>query len=235
MGTSDHQVSLTRRELCDSPQLICLRFRSLLSKRVIVTSCVDASLLSSVRCSNSALSAVEEHIMSYLRAPAIPSFSHQDLHFGFLLVDEAGQASEMELCVPLSVVAPGFAPVSKKALQLFDYPLVHITICGDVNQLGPRIESVECRNHDMDVSLLERLFERDPYRLSSFSRKTLRTRRGDVAMQVKQPISTPFCNLTKNYRSHPAILMLPSTLVGFTNACWQHILTCRLSFMKIPW
>ena len=159
--------------------------------------------------------------MSYLCAPTTPPVSaHQELHFGFLLVDEAAQASEMELCAPLSVVAPAPVPaVPKQAALHFDYPPVHVTICGDVKQLGPRIESVECRNHDMDVSLLERLFERDPYRLSPFSRKALRTRRGDPRKEVRQPISTPFCNLTKNYRSHPAILMLPSTLVCLIHAC----------------
>jgi hypothetical protein len=155
--------------------------------------------------------------MSYLRAPSTPVITRQDLHFGFLLVDEAAQASEMELCVPLSVVTPGStSPASNKALQpspRFDDLPVHLTICGDVKQLGPRIESVECQNHDMDVSLLERLFERDPYRLSPFSRKAARARRGASGKGVEQSISTPFCNLTKNYRSHPAILMLPSTLV----------------------
>lgn len=155
--------------------------------------------------------------MSYLRAPATPPITtHQDLHFGFLLVDEAAQASEMELCVPLSVVTPGSTPpASNKALQpppRFDDLPVHVTICGDVKQLGPRIESGECRSHDMDVSLLERLFERDPYRLSPFSRKAARARRPS-GKGLEQSISTPFCNLTKNYRSHPAILMLPSTLV----------------------
>jgi len=158
--------------------------------------------------------------MSHLRAPAPPS-APQHLHFGFLLVDEAAQASEMELCVPLSVVAPECtSAASNNALRLsagFDHPPVQVTICGDAKQLGPRIESAECRNHRMDVSLLERLFERDLYRLSPFSRKAVKLEPRALGNEVKQSISTPFCNLKKNYRSHPAILMLPSILVCLAN------------------
>lgn len=175
-----------------------------------MTTCVDASLLYSIRCSNSALSTLENHIVSHLHASETLPFPTRQ-HFGFLLVDEAAQASEMELCVPLSVVAPA-SPFYTTAAPLSDIP--HVTICGDVKQLGPRIESVDCRNHDMDVSLLERLFARDVYRLSPFSRKAVRLRRVVGEREEAQTISIPFCNLTKNYRSHPAILMLPSTLVS---------------------
>lgn len=184
--------------------------RELLSKSVIVSSCVDASLLASVRCSNSALSLLENHITSHLHALESPAFPTKQ-HFGFLLIDEAAQASEMELCIPLSVVAP--APEFYSTVPpASDLP--HVTICGDTKQLGPRIESTDCRNYDMDVSLLERLFERDVYRLSPFSRKATRARRAQGAKEQIQNLATPFCNLTKNYRSHPAILMLPSTLVS---------------------
>ncbi|KAF8298246.1 P-loop containing nucleoside triphosphate hydrolase protein [Clavulina sp. PMI_390] len=203
--------------------------KDLLSKSVIVTSCVDASLLFSARCTNAALSILEDHFTSHLHSNAHtppPPFPTRQ-HFGFLLIDEAAQASEMELCIPLSVVAP--APTfyrTGQPIPAADLP--HVTICGDTKQLGPRIESADCRNHDMDVSLLERLFERDVYKNSPFSRKAMRMqrlakqqpvighkRRKNGTVEERHPvqgISTPFCNLTKNYRSHPAILMLPSTL-----------------------
>lgn len=197
--------------------------RALLSKRVIVTSCVDASLLTSLRCSNAALAILEDLIASHLRAPESLPFPTR-LHFGFLLVDEAAQASEMELCVPLAVVAPAppftaLLPLAKPTLTL-----PHVTICGDVKQLGPRIESAECRSHDMDVSLLERLFERDVYKQSPFTRTAIHAQRRWLGYPPakKQPLSTPFCNLTKSYRSHPAILMVPSTLVRSRYIHFKH-------------
>lgn len=153
---------------------------------------------------------------------ASPGLPHGE-HFGFLLVDEAAQASEAELCIPLSVLAPAPMGGSAGISPSYDYDataLPHVTICGDMKQLGPRIESEECRNLDMDVSLLERLFDLEVYRNSPFSRKALKLRRGKSSneKQVTQKITTPFCNLTKNYRSHPAILMLPSTIVRVEDA-----------------
>ena len=200
--------------------------RTLLSKRVIVTSCADSSLLSFARCTNSSLGILEDHFQSHLYAPdSLPFPSNH--HFGFLLVDEAAQASEAEICVPLAVVSPH--PSSLKSST----PTPHITICGDSRQLGPRIESEHCRNHDMDVSLLERLFGRDLYRENPFARGNLRRA---APHSLHQTISTPFCNLTINYRSHPAILMIPSTLVrtmvlstrwpGYIDSLMPFIRTC---------
>ncbi len=100
----------------------------------------------------------------------------------------------------------------------------HVTICGDWKQLGPRIESELCRNNDMDVSLLERLFGRKLYKDSPFSR--------EYPVHVSQPASTPFCNLVKNYRSHPAILMLPSTLVS--NMVSHTLVIIRRILITIP-
>jgi hypothetical protein len=80
----------------------------------------------------------------------------------------------------------------------------HVTICGDAKQLGPEIVSEEARGEDMDVSFLERLEEREVYRLHEASRE----RRGEWRL------GTPFVDLVRNYRSTGELLCLPSTLVS---------------------
>lgn len=153
----------------------------------------------------------------------MPQFPER-LHFGYLLVDEAAQSSEAEICIPLSVVLPH---ISYPAAASMSRP--HVTICGDWKQLGPRIEGEQCRNSDMDVSLLERLFDRKLYKDSPFSR--------EHPGHIIQPASTPFCNLVKNYRSHPAILMLPSTLVSkivsHINHLTKSLIITSISFIAI--
>ncbi|KAF8332336.1 P-loop containing nucleoside triphosphate hydrolase protein [Cantharellus anzutake] len=203
--------------------------RHLLSKRVIVTSCLDASLLFSARCSNAALGILEDHTQAHLQAPNVPPFPER-LHFGYLLVDEAAQSSEAEICIPLSVVLPH---ITYSSLASAARP--HITICGDWKQLGPRIEGEVCRNNDMDVSLLERLFDLNIYKDNPYSRERSARTPGSP-----QPTSTPFCNLVKNYRSHPAILMLPSTLFyndtlqAFAPQSTQNTPLSKWPFLKTP-
>ncbi|KAG5728201.1 hypothetical protein E4T56_gene19064 [Termitomyces sp. T112] len=82
-----------------------------------------------------------------------------------------------------------------------------IVLCGDPQQLGPIVTSDKARTGELDISLLERLFERPLYADHPYARS-----RGTL-----KPISEvfkfiPFTNLVKNYRSHPAILMPPSAL-----------------------
>lgn len=120
-------------------------------------------------------------------------------HFAYFLLDEAAQVFELETNIPLAVIVTDSA-VSHHAT---------VALCGDIYQLGPVVVSSECRNREMDLSLLERLSERAVYRDHPYSRRNRRRNPG-----LSWSLGTPFSDLTKNYRSHPAILMLPSTLVS---------------------
>ncbi len=78
-----------------------------------------------------------------------------------------------------------------------------LVLCGDIHQLGPIIASQRAREGDLDMSLLERLSMREPYAAPS-SIRGLR----DTSLGHLRPITW----LLSNYRSHPGILLLPSTL-----------------------
>lgn len=138
-----------------------------------MTSCLDASLLELAYCSNSSLqrfhrfvySSIHPHTSSSIAStlsslPNPPTPPHRTIkpHFTHLLIDEAAQATEPELAIPISVVLPDL-----KTIELSELP--QILICGDMKQLGPNVISALTRTLDLDVSLLQRLLERDAYSL----------------------------------------------------------------------
>ncbi|SGY48952.1 BQ5605_C001g00719 [Microbotryum silenes-dioicae] len=168
----------------------------LLAKRVIVCSLIDAAMLLYARCSNYDLNELLLYTNKTVR-PLQP-VENPSPHFGFLLVDEAAQASEPDLACALSVVVVD--PLRSNGRP-------HVTICGDSKQLGPVIVSQEARSHGLDVSLLERLAQRDLYAQHPFARK-----RRQENPHAAWTLGTPFVDLVKNYRSAVPILMLPSTL-----------------------
>lgn len=168
----------------------------LLSKRVICCSVLDAALLLSARLSNHDLSSLQIHTLSTIH-PKEP-IPLAKPHFGFLLVDEAAQASEPDLACALSIVATDYSFASA----------AHVTICGDARQLGPVIVSPEARSMGLDVSLLERLMEREVYSSHPCARRNM------IQTGAKWKLGAPMVSLTKNYRSATPILMLPSTLVS---------------------
>ncbi|GAA5869299.1 hypothetical protein JCM16303_000420 [Sporobolomyces ruberrimus] len=169
---------------------------NLLSKRVICTTVLDCSVLLASRLTNSNLSSLKSHLSS--RLDPDPSPSLEAPHFEFLLVDEAAQATESDLAPALAVVQTD-PNISNTA---------HVTICGDSNQLSPHIVSATARDHDLDISLLERLLRLPLYADHPFSRRN-RRKNPDLEWDVRR---TPFVDLTKNYRSVEEILWLPSTL-----------------------
>ncbi|KAK0463235.1 helicase MOV-10 [Desarmillaria tabescens] len=163
--------------------------KTLMRCKVVVTSCLDAGILTGARCTNNILGMLEHSVVNAIhptRACLIKP------HWTHLLIDEAAQGSEPELLVPISVVLPFSDPEDKASPEVSVTP--QLVLCGDPNQLGPIIFSDHCRSNDLDISLLERLFERPLYTNEQCS------------------IYKPFVNLVKNYRSHPAILMPPSAL-----------------------
>ncbi|GAA5835798.1 hypothetical protein JCM11251_007429 [Rhodosporidiobolus azoricus] len=168
---------------------------TLLSKRVICCTVVETSLLWKARATNHDLSTLEIFVRGYIHPHVTHALAQP--HFNYLLVDEAAQATEMDLGCALSVVATNDTRCKR----------AHVTICGDYRQLGPHITSEEARAHDMDVSLLERLMQRPVYADHPYARKNRRLA-PDAVWDVR---TTPFVDLVRNYRSTPEILWLPST------------------------
>ncbi|XP_019524085.1 PREDICTED: RNA helicase Mov10l1 [Hipposideros armiger] len=107
-------------------------------------------------------------------------------HFTHVFVDEAGQASEPECLIPLGLVSE----VSGQ-----------IILAGDPMQLGPVIKSRLALAYGLNVSMLERLMSRPVY---------LRDEDAFGACGAYNPLLVT--KLVKNYRSHAALLALPSRL-----------------------
>lgn len=86
--------------------------------------------------------------------------------------------------------------------------------------------SAEARTAELDLSLLQRLFERQLYKNHPRARQNLKPQlllpvlqgNGQTSEQGPSPgpddddLSAPLCNLVKNYRSHVGLLMVPSLL-----------------------
>ena len=126
------------------------------------------------------------------------------MHWTGLLIDEAAQATEIEALIPVSVIS---------APDDIEIPVDHLpsfVLAGDQNQLGPRTAS---KTTSMQTSLFERLLDRPFYRDHPLSRSK---QSGGIMRPLTQdmlPIVRPaFTNLIRNYRSHPAILAVPSAL-----------------------
>lgn len=117
------------------------------------------------------------------------------LHWSALLIDEAAQATEPEALIPLTVVTP--PPNSPETLS----PL--FVMAGDEHQLGPH---TLIPTSPLKISLFARMFKRGVYADHPLAR-------GKPLTQSLLPIPCPaFANLKRNYRSHPAILAVPSSL-----------------------
>lgn len=116
--------------------------------RVIVTTCVSASVVSGIGMRRG--------------------------HFSHIFVDEAGQATEPEVAISIMTMS------DKRT---------NVVLSGDPKQLGPIIRSTMAAKLGLEVSLIERLLQREPY-----------MNRRDTTM----------IKLIKNFRSHPAILAYPN-------------------------
>ncbi|KAG6908482.1 hypothetical protein DXG01_004485 [Tephrocybe rancida] len=181
-------------------------WKTLMRFRVVICSCLDAGILVGAQCTNTALMRIETQIAHSLHPHRLPKYQITP-HWTHLLIDEAAQGSEPELLVPMSVVLthvdaePPPASVTSRGTTPTIAP--QIVLCGDPQQLGPIVTSDKARTAELDVSLLERLFERPLYA------KHVHARSNGVPEVFKY---VPFTNLVKNYRSHPAILMPPSAI-----------------------
>ncbi|KAL5498587.1 hypothetical protein ACEPAH_1941 [Sanghuangporus vaninii] len=97
-------------------------------------------------------------------------------HFTHIFIDEAAQATEPEVMIPIRTMLG---------------PKTNVILSGDVKQLGPIIRSPIAREFGLGVSYLERLMSTPVYDENRAKRRSM----------VK---------LTKNYRSHQAILSFPN-------------------------
>lgn len=105
-------------------------------------------------------------------------------HFTHIIVDEAGQALESEIMIPLTFI---------------DKENGQIILAGDPMQLGPIVSSRYCKEYGMDISYLERLLNTFPYQKDfdafqdGFNHKLI-------------------TKLNDNYRSLDEVLKLPSEM-----------------------
>ncbi|KAG2433768.1 hypothetical protein HXX76_008129 [Chlamydomonas incerta] len=109
-------------------------------------------------------------------------------HFSHVLVDEAGHAEEPLLLAGLAGLAG---------------PGCRVVMAGDPQQLGPIILSPHAKRHGLDTSLLERLTATPPY--------SRREPTDPPTGAARPPYASAYITkLLHNYRSHPALLALPS-------------------------
>ncbi|XP_047041794.1 probable RNA helicase armi [Helicoverpa zea] len=105
-------------------------------------------------------------------------------HFTHIIVDEAGQAIEPEIMIPMTFV-------NKETGQ--------IILAGDPMQLGPVVVSKYCLDFGMDISFLSRILETFPYQK-------------DFAAFENGFNNRLVTQLTDNYRSLQEVLTLPSEM-----------------------
>ncbi|KAI5054863.1 hypothetical protein GOP47_0030008 [Adiantum capillus-veneris] len=103
-------------------------------------------------------------------------------HFSHMFLDEAGQAMEPEALV---------------AMASFKVPRSVVVLAGDHLQLGPVIRSRTAMKYGLGTSLLERLSALPLY---------------NTSQTKSEPNSLAVTRLVRNYRSHQAILDIPSRL-----------------------
>lgn len=157
-------------------------------------------MLVSARLTNKDLFALEHGVASTLQHGQVRR--KMELYWSALIIDEAAQATEPEAAIPISVVTP---PEAREAIT--SSPI--FVMAGDQMQLGPRAKA-----EALKISVFERLFNRALYRDHPLARnKTTPGAPSKPLDRTMLPITRPpFANLIRNYRSHPAILAVPSAL-----------------------
>tara|TARA_R110002003_G_scaffold3210_3_gene24921 strand:- start:1154 stop:4021 length:2868 start_codon:yes stop_codon:yes gene_type:complete len=203
-GRADNEVPRGLTQYCymENDMFYLPPFKKLMSFNVVIASCQDATLLAEARLTNNDLWEIERNMFT--------SFHPEDqapvptLHWGALLIDEAAQATEIDVLPAISVVCPPSAyPMGN--------PQPRFVMAGDEHQLGPRTAS---RDPQFSNSLFARLFERPLYTAHPLSRSNMKPSSGPPVLKKSMLpiIYPPFANLIRNYRSHPAILSVPSSL-----------------------
>lgn len=172
-------------------------FQTIMEKKIIVTTCLTASLLVEGRLTNADLFHLE---YTYAKVFHRSITETVRLHWTALLFDESTQAIEPEAVIPLVVVA---VPVTPDDISV--RPIV--VLAGDEHQLGPQTFSNDPR---LKTSLFTRLLNRPLYANHPGSRTGNAHGHKSTAMGETRRKRAPFANLIQNYRSHAAILAIPS-------------------------
>ncbi|KAJ3106010.1 hypothetical protein HDU97_007194 [Phlyctochytrium planicorne] len=203
--------TISREGHFDLPSL-----HDIMQARVIVCNCEEAEMLALAGLTNEFTT--DAFTRYHQQQESISPFFHRTkvvLEYPLwthLLIDEAGQASEADTAVPLSVVANGLAKMESPANDYF----VPIILSGDHMQLGPLVQSSFARHHKMDVSLFERIIGRQLYKDHPEFRdaplKTPEAAHPDTPSLILKDMRAPFVNLIRNYRSHPSMITIPSRL-----------------------
>lgn len=201
---ADNEVPRELNQYCfmEDDKFYLPPFQTLMGYNVVVTSCQDAAILAEARVTNMDLWEIERRL-----SLAIHPEDHEQLpalHWGALLIDEAAQATEIDVLPAITVICPPPAYPST-------YLQPRLIMAGDDHQLGPR---TACRDPEYSASLFARLFARPLYTNHPLSRSNKKpTSAPPVLKKSMLPIIyPPFTNLIRNYRSHPAILSVPSSL-----------------------
>lgn len=176
--------------------------KRMMAYNIVVTSCQDAGILFDARLTNNDLWHIERNVLATFHPE--DQVATPRLHWRALLIDEAAQATEMDLLAAISVACP---PSSYPT----DLPQPLFVMAGDENQLGPKTAS---RDPHFSKSLFARLAERPLYKTHPLSRSSVKPSAAPPVLKKSMLpiIYPPFTNLIRNYRSHPAILSVPSAL-----------------------
>ena len=169
----------------------------IMAYKVVVTTCQDADILVQARVTNRDLISVQKNLLMTIHPDrAYVADTEAPLHWTALIVDEAAQATEPETLIPLTVIAPHTAYVCT--------PSPIFVMAGDQHQLNPWTYHKSTTLH---VSLFERLSNYPVYASHPLARNRLYRSHQNAPM-----LRPPFVHLIRNYRSHPAILAVPSSL-----------------------
>ncbi|KIY67638.1 RNA helicase [Cylindrobasidium torrendii FP15055 ss-10] len=103
-------------------------------------------------------------------------------HYSHIFIDEAGQATEPETMISIKTMADN---------------KTNVILSGDPKQLGPIIRSPVAKELGLEVSYVERLMQMDVL---------LRTSSSNASAHILFSV----VKLTRNFRSHPAILDYPN-------------------------
>ena len=171
-------------------------FSKIMAYKIIIVTCTGADMLVQARLTNRDLLLLQREVVKAIHPDSQDYRRFSRLHWAALFIDEAAQATEPETLIPLSVVAPP-QNVFLEANPIF-------VMAGDQHQLNARTYD---KSTSLHVSLFERLSNAEVYAAHPLARENNSRVRQRVRM-----LRPPFVNLVRNYRSHPAILAVPSSL-----------------------
>jgi len=153
-------------------------------------------------------------VCSCLSAAMLVNVGLESGHFTHILIDKAGQADEPETLCALSGLVGSET---------------RIAMAADPKQLGPFVRSPHGLEYRLNLSMFERLCD-----LTLYSRHEEKKGSSKTTLYAEYGYYNPqfITKLVHNYRSHPAILYLPSQLFYDNELIASADETMRSSFCK---